>query len=257
MTEHLKSPRVPESKPKPEILLSPKWIAALKMVERVSEKTGIPYAIIGSLGVEAICEQPWHSLNENGAERDLDILALGTEEEKVNFHQEIQEQAKEENCQIVMDSDMIFGGDIVFIEGQPKLKVRNQLIAIDPRVLETIEVPINGISIPTIHPQTYVSMLVAYNRTISKDLYNEKVQERMDTLIRFLEEKGDSLPELTGEMLKPFTLLKNERELKRRLKELKRKVALFKEGNALIINIVDLVKKHFPNAWAHLKNRSS
>lgn len=235
-----------EAKHKPEIDLPQHWREAIRLVNDISTDTGIPYAIVGSLGIAATCNEKWKPINtETGVERDLDVYVLGNAQERELFHKKIVETRKENMPQI--DSHMLFGRDIVFDNQRPSIAYKDDIIQLDADLFKVNYFDIDDIRLPLLGAQTHLALLRVYNRK-----YLPKIKARVDSLTKFIKTNHRSADLLRPEKFKPLVNFQKKLESEYLFRKRSKIVRQLRES-PIVDHLANAAKAKFPKAWEKLR----
>ena len=228
----------------PEIIVPSNWNEALNLVSEKSEELGIPYVIIGSLGISVVCQKPWGPIKPTGEIRDLDVYVLGNKEERSMFHDAVQSSLAPEMP--VIDSDMRFGSHILFNEGCVSIIYKDFKRNIDPTVFQTYDRYAGEITIPVLHPITIHKMLSVYKRSFSP-----KIQSSYDKLGQFIKSGHPGFPYLQPELLSPLDDFRKRLVIEHRLRYLREQIVKMK-GNPRVAALIDSTQEILPGLWDRL-----
>jgi len=233
------------------IALVTTWRDALSLVNEAGRKTGLKYAIVGSLGVAATCGSEWKSVNqETQKERDLDVFVLGNSSDRELFHTEVTRGWNGSMPEV--DSNMAFGHHITVENGVSRVSYKGKTMVMDKAVLEPIWRKVDDLQIPVLHPVLHVELLRIYNRKLSP-----KILDRMNTLKKFIEKGCPGFEKLSSNSMTPLHKLRRTFEAEYLAGKTQRYVAEMKSKNEIVEKMVDTVHKKMPKLWGKLHEMSS
>ena len=182
-----------------------KYKRTLSLVDQVSKEQGIPYAILGNIGVGATCQIPLAVVDYEGpwsvGYSDVDVFLLGNDKTRANFIAAVRSLLPV-NSPLV---DFTFGHhqNIGFDEGgNPFLRYRKIRIPLSTSLFELFKRSVDDIEVLVLNPRTYLEMIrLANNRK-----YPERTLVRINNLLSGVQ----SYPYFSDELIEPFYQFETE-----------------------------------------------
>jgi hypothetical protein len=147
----------------PTMALPSDWIEALTVVAETSRRVGIPYAVVGRLGIalsqglDFYAVRPPRGVTETGQPQDLDVFLMGPDDVRLRFRTLL--EAVSPSSRPMIDIVPIYHEQIHFSTGGITLRYRDIAVSVEPRLFQTFDVRVAGLRVPILHPRTHLHMM--------------------------------------------------------------------------------------------------
>ena len=171
----LRPPMRSVCRPASSLSLPSDWIEALTVVAETAHRIDIPYAVVGSLGIAVSQGLDFRTIHRTrggdgtGLPHDLDVFLLGSDPARRRFQLLLADLWPRSRPTI--DIVPIYHEQIHFWAGGVMLCYREISVPLEPQLFEVVEVPVDGLRIPVLHPRTHVHMM-GHNPLFPKTRWN-------------------------------------------------------------------------------------